>query len=73
MAAWPSCDGVQPSWRLGKAGKPACGSHAELRAQQVMDAPITKPAAYMGDVHDAFAQNTGELIWLWWVAIAVTA
>jgi hypothetical protein len=45
----------------------------ELWAQQVMDASIAKPAPHMSNVHDAFAQITGELIWLWWVAIAVSA
>jgi hypothetical protein len=38
-----------------------------------MDTPVAKPAAHMGNVHDAFTQITGELIWLWWFAIADSA
>jgi hypothetical protein len=40
-----------------------------------MDTPAAKPAAHMGNVHDAFAQITGELmlIWLWWFSIADSA
>jgi hypothetical protein len=45
----------------------------EVRAQQVMDAPIAKPASYVNNVQDAVTQISGELIWLWWVAIAVAA
>jgi hypothetical protein len=38
-----------------------------------MDASVTKPAPHVGNIQDALAQITGELIWLWWVAIAVSA
>jgi hypothetical protein len=34
----------------------------EVCTQQVMDASTAKPATYMGDIYDAFAQITGGLI-----------
>lgn len=36
-----------------------------------MATSIAKPATHLGNVYDAFTEITGELIWLWWDAIAV--
>jgi hypothetical protein len=45
----------------------------KLRAQQIMDTAVAKSAAYVGNVHDAFAQGLRQRITLRRVAKAVTA
>lgn len=44
----------------------------ELRAEHVVDAPVAKPSASLGDLHDLAAQVFGHLIALGWVAETVT-
>ena len=45
----------------------------KLRAQQIMDTAVAKSAAYVGNVHDAFAQGLRQRITLRRVAKAVSA
>ena len=43
----------------------------ELRTQQIVDAPVAKAAAHMGDLHDLLVQLHGGLIGLRRMAVAV--
>ena len=75
--AWWALDLLVPAHgQIGifvQAVDPLMVDARKLRAQQIVDAPIAKCSAYVGNVHDALAQGLRQRIALGWVAKAVSA